>query len=144
MNIPIVMDATNSGKDAVVRQRGGWGWGLVHGRQRYGSLFRVEGMLRVSGSPAWKGAEAGAEAAQQGAPPGVGAGWGGAGWHPGLGRGQGGWGWSCGWRAGGVAGYWPPQPWRRRRRQEEAWCARGFGRRLAEGPSRGQVHSWGG
>lgn len=66
---------------------------------------RAEGMRRVSVSPAWWGVEevGVASALVRGAPPGVGAGWGGAGWHPGLGQGQGGWEWSCGWRAGGAA-----------------------------------------
>lgn len=36
-NIPIVMDATNSGEDAVIRQKGGWD-GLVNGNRMDGSL----------------------------------------------------------------------------------------------------------
>lgn len=81
-----------------------------HGSQRDGGVVRVEGMRRVSVSPAWWGVEAGAASAEllRGAPPGVGAGRGGAGWHPrprpGPGPGRGGWGWSCGWRAEGAAG----------------------------------------
>lgn len=79
-----------------------------HGSQRdgLGRGVRVEGMRRVSVSPAWWGVEAGAASAAllRGAPPGVGAGWGGAGWHPGPGPGRGGWGWSCGWKAEGAAG----------------------------------------
>lgn len=70
-----------------------------------GGGVRVEGMRRVSVSPAWWEVEAGAASALlRGAPPGVGVGWGGAGWYLGLGSGRGGWEWSCGWRAGGAAG----------------------------------------
>lgn len=40
-NNPVVVDATDRGKDAVVRQKGGYGWdGLVHGSQRDGSFQR--------------------------------------------------------------------------------------------------------